>query len=413
MNRNRRHIAILLTLCLLGVFSPGCGKKSADPVNLDPVADAGPDQSARVGERVMLNASGSADPDEDALTYQWAASEDNPAGAILSEDHVSDPTFTPEAAGRYTFTLIVHDGKADSAPDEITVTVLERDAPPEDFGKMIFIPEGPFTMGNTPNGYGRAYNVLDRHWTTTDAWAVHPGNPVFVKGFWMDQHEVTNKQFRAFVDATGTVTDAEKNGESWVFVDEEWVSVRGACWHAPEGPGSTIADRTYHPVVHVSWFDAIAYAAWAGKRLPTEAEWEKAARGAMGEDGNGDGVGDGTKYPWGDQWDGAKCNADDETTYDGHIDGTAGTASVGTYPEGASVYGVHDMAGNVWEWCADNYAPYRSPHAPPTTGDLRVRRGGSWYSMFEDVRTAHRDSYAPEFSISTYGFRCATDQLPE
>ncbi len=413
MNRNRRHVAILLTMCLLGAFSTGCGKKSTTPTHRAPVADAGPDQSARVGEQIRLDASGSADPDGDVLTYQWTASENNPAGATLSADRISDPTFTPEAAGRYAFTLIVHDGKADSDPDEVVVTVLENSASPEDFGKMIFIPEGPFTMGNTPDGYGRAYDVLHRHWTTRDAWAVHPGNPVSVKGFWIDRHEVTNQQFQAFVEATGAVTDAEKNGESWVFVDGEWRSVRGACWHAPEGPGSAIKGRMYHPVVHVSWFDANVYAMWAGKRLPTEVEWEKAARGTIGADSNGDGVGDGTRYPWGNSWDGTKCNADDETAYDGRIDGYAGTAPVGSYPAGVSTHDLHDMAGNVWEWCDDFYAPYRSPHAPPTTGGLRVRRGGSWYSTFEDVRTAHRDSYTPEFSISTYGFRCAANRLPE
>ena len=361
----------------------------------------------------MLDGSGSMDPDGDALTYKWTASDDNPAGGALSADRVPDPTFIPEAAGRYVFVLIVHDGRADSVPDEVVVSVQEKEAAPEGFGKMIFIPEGPFTMGNTPAGYGRAYDIVHKRWTTTDAWAVHPGNPVYVKGFWIEQYEVTNKQFQAFVEETGHVTDAEKNGASWVFDGREWRFVRGTCWNAPEGPGSHIEDRMYHPVVHVSWFDANAYAKWAGKRLPTEAEWEKAARGTMGEDSNGDGVGDGYKYPWGNQWDGTKCNTDDEGAYDGHIDGTAGTAPVGSYPDGASVYGVHDMAGNVWEWCADGYAAYRTPHAPPTAGDLRVRRGGSWYSTFEDARTAHRDSYAPDFSISTYGFRCAADRLPK
>ena len=143
MNRNRRHVAIAITLCLFGAFSPGCGKKSTEPANRAPAADAGPDQSARVGEQVRLDASGCADPDGDVLTYQWTASGDNPAGGALSADHVSDPTFTPKAAGKYTFTLIVYDGNANSASDEVVVTVLEKTGPPEDFGRMIFIPEGP------------------------------------------------------------------------------------------------------------------------------------------------------------------------------------------------------------------------------------------------------------------------------
>ena len=236
---------------------------------------------------------------------------------------------------------------------------------------MVLIPAGEVTLGS-------AIEVDE-----------NPVRTVRIAPFFLDVHPVTNAQYAEFVAATGHRTPKQWTGGV-----------------PPPGEES-------RPVVWLSWFDASAYAAWAGKRLPTEVEWEKAARGTMGEDSNGDGVGDGYKYPWGTQWNGTRCNTDDETAYDGHIDGAAGTAPVGTYPEGASIYGLHDMAGNVWEWCADVYAPYRSPHAPPDTGDLRVRRGGSWYSTFEDARTAHRDSYTPEFSISTYGFRCAADSLPK
>ena len=209
-----------------------------------------------------------------------------------------------------------------------------------------------------------------------------PAHRVRVDGFWMDEHEVTNAQFRAFVEATGYVTTAEKAPRleevmaqlppgsppppkenlvpgSLVFtppagrvnlddVSQWWAWTPGANWQHPEGPGSSIEGKDDHPVVHVSWDDAVAYARWASKRLPTEAEWEFAARGGL----------DGQPYVWGNErpsdtqihaniWQGEFPRQNTVK------DGFARTAPVQSFlPNG---YGLYDMAGNVWEWCADWY----------------------------------------------------------
>src|SRR5687768_14136199 len=222
---------------------------------------------------------------------------------------------------------------------------------------MVWIPPGEAVLGSQ-NG--------DR-----DA----PLHRVRLTGFWLDVAEVTNVDFAEFVASTGYVTDAEKvptaeelpgvpeserRAGSLVFrpppdaVDLRefwtwWKFVPGACWRAPEGPGSDLRGRPTHPVVHVSWRDAVAYAAWAKKRLPTEAEWEYAARGGL----------DQKRYVWGDDprtkapnaniWQGTFPRENDR------LDGYAGTCAVVVFPKNG--YGLWGMSGNVWEWCSDWYHP--------------------------------------------------------
>jgi len=230
-----------------------------------------------------------------------------------------------------------------------------------------------------------------------------PVRTVVLEAFRVDPTAVTNAQFAAFVKATGYVTEAEEFGWSFVFhslVDQGadvldaavpaapwWRAVAGASWRRPSGGGSTVGDRRNHPVVHVSWRDADAYARWAGKRLPTEAEWEVAARGGLL----------GARYPWGDGFVvGQRCN-----TFRGDFPygPCAGTVPVTSFrPNG---YGLYNMAGNVWEWCADWWDTSRSG---------RVIRGGSYLcheSYCNRYRVAARTSTTPDSTTGHVGFRCA------
>ncbi|MEJ2865530.1 formylglycine-generating enzyme family protein [Actinomycetospora flava] len=275
---------------------------------------------------------------------------------------------------------------------------------------QVPIPGGSFVMG-------------DHHGDGDPADGERPLHRVTVSPFAMDATTVTNAAFARFVKDTGFVTDAERWGSSAVFhlaftgdrsdvltsVDGApwWLAVRDACWRRPEGPGSSIGDRANHPVVHVSWDDATAYCAWAGKRLPTEAEWEYAARGGL----------EGARFPWGDTigprwplniWQGRFPT---ENTRD---DGYLTTAPVKTYR--ANGLGLWQTVGNVWEWCADRFAAdwyARSPEQDPVgpeEGAARVMRGGSYLchdSYCNRYRVAARTSNTPESSSGNLGFRCA------
>src|SRR4051812_40990656 len=260
---------------------------------------------------------------------------------------------------------------------------------------MALIPGGTFRMGST---------------AAADEQPIHQ---VTVGPFYLDTHEVTNKQFATFVRATGYLTSAEQYGSSALFQPERgnWGWVAGADWRHPAGPNSSVTGQDDRPVVHVSWIDASAYARWMGKRLPTEAEWEFAARGGIA----------GAPFPWGaSELAGGRYLANYwQGTFpveDRGLDGFRGLAPVGSYP--ANGYGLFDMAGNVWEWCADWYAPdfyARSPASSPTgpaTGARRVKRGGSYLCGRENgaqFTVSARARHTPESSHSHTGFRCAAD----
>jgi formylglycine-generating enzyme len=304
---------------------------------------------------------------------------------------------------------------------------------------MVWIPEGTFLMGtNEKESFANE----------------RPAHLVQVQGFWIDEHDVTNTEFARFVEATGYVTTAERKID-WEDLKKElppgtskpddsalapgalvfsptsgpvplndisawWRWVHGANWRHPEGPESSIHGRENHPVVQVSWNDAVAYAQWAGKRLPTEAEWEFAARGGL----------EAKRYVWGDEFKpSGKYMAN---TWQGIFpvrdsgeDGFVGTSPVGSFP--ANGYGLYDMAGNVWQWCSDWYRAdsnmeaasknvCRNPGGPAESYDpgdpyapKRVVKGGSFLcnaDYCESYRPSARRGTPPDTGSSHTGFRC-------
>jgi len=252
-----------------------------------------------------------------------------------------------------------------------------------------------------------------------------PSRRAMLRPFRIDAHAVTNRRFAAFVAATGHVTEAERFGWSyvfWMFIPEGvaapspagtpwWGQVQGAHWAAPEGPGSAIADRLDHPVVHIAWTDAAAFAAWAGGRLPTEAEWEHAAKG-------GDPA---ARFPWGmaePDESSALCNIwqGEFPRRNSRADGWVGTAPVDAYaPNG---YGLFNACGNVWEWCADAFrvrslsGPAKQRNAAATAERERVMKGGSYLchrSYCYRYRIAARAGRSADTSAGHLGMRVAYD----
>lgn len=235
-----------------------------------------------------------------------------------------------------------------------------------------------------------------------------PVHEVFLPRFYIDRYETTNKEFARFVRATGHVTDAKRSGVGWHW-DGEWHRVAGADWRHPRGPDSSIRDIGDHPVVQVSWRDARAYCAWRGKRLPTEAEWEHAARGAGGR-----------IFAWGDEpvsSDGVNraSYGTDDCCGISDADGFLYTAPVGSFPAGRSPRGVHDLTGNVWEWVLDSYDKdfyRRSPRLDPRNlakGKPKVIRGGGWGNNPWGLRATLRHANPPDYALSMVGIRCAKD----
>ncbi len=264
--------------------------------------------------------------------------------------------------------------------------------PPAPPPGMVYIPGGKTKIGAT-DGLPQEQPVF-----TAD-----------VKPFFLDVHPVTVAQFREFVDATGYRTQAEEFGDSAVFDFDtgEWSLVNGADWRHPFGPDKPAAADD-HPVTQVSWNDAMAYCNWAGKRLPTEVEWEHAARNAR----NG-----GPQYPWGNElvidgkymanaWQGSF--PDLNTAADGYM----ATSPVGAY--GASPLGLTDLGGNVWEWTADWFRPYANRDQPfmPGKNSKKATRGGSFLCdpvVCHGYRVSGRSDSTPETGMCHTGFRCARD----
>ncbi|SFO90309.1 formylglycine-generating enzyme family protein [Salibacterium halotolerans] len=279
--------------------------------------------------------------------------------------------------------------------------------------KLQYIPGGEFLMGTD-----------DEEGFKADGEG--PVRKVTVSPYYIDAYTVTNREFSRFVEETGYRTESEEFGWSFVFYSflpdnpgvktqqlpaiPWWYAVGEAYWYQPEGPGSSIEDRMDHPVIHVSWNDAEAFCRWAGKRLPTEAEWEMAARGGLEQN----------RYPWGNEltpggehycniWQGT---FPEENTLE---DGFKGTAPARSFS--ANGYGLYNVSGNVWEWCSDwfdtSYEKRESINPTgPETGDAKVTRGGSYlchYTYCNRYRVAARSSNTIDSSTGNMGFRCAAD----
>ncbi|MCD2137916.1 formylglycine-generating enzyme family protein [Salinicoccus halitifaciens] len=284
--------------------------------------------------------------------------------------------------------------------DEIREIQEIKDKENQNTEDMTFIPGGTFLMGSEDADANEGDNE-------------GPVREVEVAGFHIDKYQVSNRKFKAFIDETGYVTDAERFGWSFVFhmllaeADDKhvkgqlpntpwWLAVEGASWKHPYGPSSTIEDIMDHPVVHVSWNDAESYAKWAGGRLPTEAEWEYAARGGLEQ----------KRFPWGNDLEPGRhmCNIwqgefpMDNTKDDGYI----GTAPVDSFePNG---YGLYNTSGNVWEWCGNWF---------DETRQTKAIRGGSYlchHSYCNRYRVAARSSNTVDSSTGNMGFRTVRDK---
>jgi sulfatase modifying factor 1 len=302
-----------------------------------------------------------------------------------------------------------HGAAASASP-----TTSSHEFPNQMLARMIALPGGSFLMGSdNPDGFPQD--------------GEGPVREVTLKPFSIDRAPVTNEVFARFLGATGYVTEAERFGWSFVFwahipkdrfrrlVEDTvaaapwWCKVSGVAWNTPEGPGSNLEGRANHPVVQVSWNDAQAFCAWSGQRLPTEAEWEYAARGGLAQ----------KIHPWGDKlrpdgrhrlniWQG------EFPANDTGDDGYTGTCPVDAFPP--NDFGLYSVTGNTWEWCADWFDPAfhitasrDNPQGPPT-GSARVMKGGSFLchrSYCNRYRVAARSSNTPDSAASNIGFRCA------
>lgn len=362
----------------------GCGDDEETTTNSQPIIERliVPEQ-IQAGEKVKLEVVAH-DADGDKLTYKWKVSD----GTVDAAGVWTVPREPMNAA------VLVHvsDGVNKAVQSsKISVEILPSSKPLAPEG-MVSIPAGEFQMGRDAP---RTQHI----WWLRSTADERPRHTVYVNAFFMNEHEVTNFEYQQFVRANPSW---QKDKIDERFHNGNYLKD----WQGNAYPSG----KTRHPVVHVSWYAAMAYAQWKGKRLPTEAEWEYAARGGLA----------GKAYPWGDEWDSNQAHIGEWR--DGAR--TGGTAKAGQYPPNG--YGLYDMAGNVWEWCLDEYnedfystSPRENPFAGTNGLDWvvnnftdvksdRVLRGGSWFDG--DVNVTERSSKDPTKTYFDTGFRCVKPQ---
>ena len=368
---------IATTALLLG----SCGDGMEEITNSQPTIDRViVPQEVKVGQKVKLEVVAN-DIDGDGLTYNWEVSE----GTV---DAVGVWTVPAEATSAIVFVHVSDGVNTSVASSKISVEIV---APPDPSKPivpkgLVSIPAGEFQMGSN------APEALNHE---------QPVHTVYVDAFFMDEHEVTNLEYQKFVLANPRWQRDQIDSK---FHDGDYLTL----WRGRRG-NDYPKGKADHPVVYMSWYAVMAYAAWVGKRLPTEAEWEYAARDGLS----------GKKYPWGDVIDRGKANF-------GNIIGD--TTAVGKYPPNG--YGLYDMAGNVYEWCLDEYNKdfyFTSPRENPLSGansvdwvinnftyvkSNRVLHGGSWsrFGGFFPLSVAFRRRNRPSFTSDYFGFRCARSQ---
>ncbi|MCC6446338.1 MAG: formylglycine-generating enzyme family protein [Armatimonadetes bacterium] len=356
----------------------------------------------------------------DNKAVSWSVQEGAAGGTITAGGFYT----APGVRGTYH---VIATSKIDPTKRDIATVVVEdvadikeQDVPLPGGGsvRMVYVPAGRFQMGDNGN---EGYSALNEF----------PQHSVSVKGYWIGKFELTRGQYRAFIDAGGYQNRAYWSAEGWAWKEAQSgirpdILVDRQTWGTPPGAFTQTAS---HPVVGVTYYEAEAFCKWAGFRLPTEAEWEKAARWDWSKNGKD---GRPNVYPWGDIWDSQvnsdrieKCNNWEDYDYPGYQ-----TAPVGRYPAGISPFGCHDMAGNAWEWCQDWYEETYYNQKPlggwvnplgPAQAAHRVLRGGSWVQgdIAFDMRSTSRDHLPPEISPTglfeyrydhSVGFRVVRDK---
>jgi formylglycine-generating enzyme required for sulfatase activity len=397
---NRMLLVISLLTLLFGLGLSACGSTAPPPnieeavaIAVEATIAAQPPAAAPVVETATPYPTYTAYPTYTPYPTPEAVSEAVTGVSAEPEAATAEPEPPPTSP------------PAEPTPTPVPAQAVETTIRPKDGAVMVFVPAGEFLMGASAADLSLVGAGGPPKLAGGDE---QPQHPVTLEAYWIDQTEVTNAQFSNFANLTGYQTTAQVEG----YGTSPGQEIEGANFFHPRGSETGIDDKLDHPVVQVSWHDATTYCEWAGARLPTEPEWEKAAKGPAND----------RVFPWGNAFQLPEFDVATVTNFcssscpveagrDPNVDdGFAYTAPVGRFPAGASPYGVLDMAGNVWEWVDGFYQGY-----PGTTyeqaGDFgesyRVVRGGSWDNAAQHLRTTFRQNNEPRLRSDGTGFRCA------